>query len=67
MLAGGPVQGVVRMLQADESTCVVDGTIDGLRPGPHRVAIHEYGDLSDGCQRYALLPITVEKSHIINS
>lgn len=42
--------GVVRFTQVDESTCVVDGTIDGLAPGKHALAIHECGDLSQGCK-----------------
>jgi copper chaperone for superoxide dismutase len=49
--AGSPaVQGVVRFVQVDKDRCVVDGTIDGLRPGiSHRLAVHESGDLSGGC------------------
>ena len=30
--------------------CIVDGTLDGLLPGEtHLVQVHEYGDLSSGC------------------
>eukprot|EP00095_Tigriopus_kingsejongensis_P006111 maker-scaffold872_size86337-snap-gene-0.18 protein:Tk06111 transcript:maker-scaffold872_size86337-snap-gene-0.18-mRNA-1 annotation:"copper chaperone for superoxide dismutase" len=47
---GNTVRGVVRFTQVDQSTCVVDGTIDGLSPGEHALAIHECGDLSQGCQ-----------------
>lgn len=43
------VKGVVRLTQVDENTCVIEGTIDGLMPGEHGLAIHEYGDISDGC------------------
>lgn len=50
MLAGvGSVQGVVRFLQVSEDTCVIDGTVDGLSPGLHGIHIHEFGDLSMGC------------------
>ncbi|KAF3837212.1 hypothetical protein F7725_004676 [Dissostichus mawsoni] len=36
MLAGGGrIQGVVRFLQLSEQRCLIDGTIDGLEPGPH--------------------------------
>lgn len=42
------VQGVVRFIQADPDTCVIDGTIDGLKPGAHQISIHECGDLSKG-------------------
>ncbi|XP_023706522.1 copper chaperone for superoxide dismutase isoform X1 [Cryptotermes secundus] len=45
----GIVKGVVRFLQTDENTCVVDGTLDGLSPGLHGLHIHECGDISQGC------------------
>jgi len=44
------VVGVVRFLQADSGTCLVDGTIDGLTPGKHGLHVHESGDLSGGCE-----------------
>ena len=50
----GPVMGVIRMTQASEDKCVIDGTIDGLTPGKHGLNIHEFGDLSDACTRYRL-------------
>ncbi|XP_028842040.1 copper chaperone for superoxide dismutase [Denticeps clupeoides] len=46
---GGVVQGVVRFLQLSEGRCLVDGTIDGLKPGPHGLHVHELGDLTRGC------------------
>lgn len=50
MLAGaGPVQGVVRFLQLSEERCLVDGTIDGLEPGPHGLHVHTLGDLTRDC------------------
>ena len=30
-------------------SCVVEGTIDGLSPGEHGLAVHEAGDVSQGC------------------
>ncbi len=33
----------------DKETCVIDGTLDGLHPGLHGLAIHECGDISGGC------------------
>ncbi|KAG9475322.1 hypothetical protein GDO78_003647 [Eleutherodactylus coqui] len=52
MLEGvGAVQGVVRFLQVSENTCIIDGTVDGLSPGLHGIHIHEFGDLSMGCER----------------
>ena len=42
-------KGVTRLVQSDEKTCIIEGTLDGLSPGKHRLQIHEFGDLSDGC------------------
>ena len=46
----GMVQGVIRFVQKSDNICVIDGTIDGLTPGAHGLAIHECGDLSQGCE-----------------
>ena len=29
--------------------CIVEGTLDGLEPGEHGLAVHEAGDVSKGC------------------
>lgn len=50
MSGNSPVIGVVRFLQANERSCVIDGTLDGLSPGPHGLHIHELGDITDGCK-----------------
>lgn len=42
------IQGVVRFVQTSPDTCVIDGTVDGLKPGKHGLAIHECGDVSNG-------------------
>lgn len=53
MLAGaGNVQGVVRFLQLSEEACLIDGTIDGLDPGPHGLHVHTLGDLTRDCLRW---------------
>uniref|UniRef100_A0A3Q2QZZ6 Superoxide dismutase copper chaperone n=1 Tax=Fundulus heteroclitus TaxID=8078 RepID=A0A3Q2QZZ6_FUNHE len=50
MLAGaGSIQGVVRFLQLSEEHCLIDGTIDGLEPGPHGLHVHTLGDLTQDC------------------
>ncbi|XP_068116671.1 copper chaperone for superoxide dismutase [Hyperolius riggenbachi] len=49
MSGEGSVQGVVRFLQVSEDTCVIDGTLDCLSPGLHGLHIHEFGDVSAGC------------------
>ncbi|XP_010784466.1 copper chaperone for superoxide dismutase, partial [Notothenia coriiceps] len=50
MLAGGGrIQGVVRFLQLSEQRCLIDGTIDGLEPGPHGLHVHTLGDLTQDC------------------
>lgn len=52
MLAGlGRIQGVVRFLQLSEGRCLIDGTIDGLEPGPHGLHVHTLGDLTLDCHR----------------
>ncbi|KAK2508246.1 hypothetical protein MC885_018055, partial [Smutsia gigantea] len=40
----GPVQGVVRFLQLTPEHCLIEGTIDGLEPGPHGLHVHHCGD-----------------------
>ncbi|XP_010745782.3 copper chaperone for superoxide dismutase [Larimichthys crocea] len=50
MMAGvGKIQGVVRFLQLSEGQCLIDGTIDGLEPGPHGLHVHTLGDLTQDC------------------
>lgn len=48
--ADGNIKGVIRFLQLDNNTCVIDGTIDGLEPGKHGIHVYECGDISDGCE-----------------
>ncbi|KAF9438585.1 hypothetical protein BGZ76_006637 [Entomortierella beljakovae] len=40
--------GLVRFLQVDQETCVVDVTVQNLTPGEHGIHIHELGDTSGG-------------------
>lgn len=42
------IQGVIRFVQASPQICIVDGTVDGLKPGAHGIHIHECGDISQG-------------------
>ena len=44
----GP-KGVIRLTQLDSDQCLIEGTVDGLSPGLHGLAIHETGDTSQGC------------------
>lgn len=48
---GSGVFGVIRFFQKQNDVCIIDGTIDGLVPGDHGLHIHQFGDLSDGCNR----------------
>jgi hypothetical protein len=49
---GGQQRGVVRFVASTDDVCLVDGTVDGLQPGgQYSLRIHEYGDLSGGCDR----------------
>ena len=47
----GPAVGVIRMVQATEKQCIIEGTIDGLTPGKHGLTVHDFGDLSRACER----------------
>lgn len=47
--SAGSVQGVVRFLQLSPERCLIDGTIDGLEPGPHGLHVHTLGDLTLDC------------------
>uniref|UniRef100_UPI0037E7D412 copper chaperone for superoxide dismutase n=1 Tax=Semicossyphus pulcher TaxID=241346 RepID=UPI0037E7D412 len=50
MMAGvGNIVGVVRFLQLSEERCLIDGTVDGLEPGPHGLHVHTLGDLTQDC------------------
>jgi len=44
----GKPYGLVRFLQVNEETCVVDVTVQGLSPGQHGIHVHELGDISKG-------------------
>ena len=52
MILGDTARGVMRFVQVDPDTCVMEGTIDGLSPGAHGLFIHELGDVSRGCARF---------------
>lgn len=44
------IRGVTRIVQTSDSTCIFDGTVDGLKPNSqHTLAVHDYGDISQGC------------------
>ncbi|XP_067170882.1 copper chaperone for superoxide dismutase [Apteryx mantelli] len=45
----GAVRGLLRFVQVSPERCLVEGTVDGLQPGPHGLHVHEFGDLSDAC------------------
>jgi copper chaperone for superoxide dismutase len=45
----GDVAGVVRFVQVDETTCMVEGRLSGLaKHKKYKIAIHEFGDLTRG-------------------
>ncbi|KAH9507285.1 hypothetical protein Btru_056826 [Bulinus truncatus] len=44
------VQGMLRFVQADRNSCVVEGTIDKLpRDEPVFLTVHQTGDVTSGC------------------
>jgi hypothetical protein len=46
------IHGLVRFIQTDDERCLIEGKLDGLVPNaPVQINVHEYGDLSDGCDR----------------
>ena len=63
MMTGGQSQGVTRMVQTGASSCVLEGTLDGLTRGKHALFVHELGDISNGCTRCAVL-IPQNRSHL---
>jgi len=45
-------RGIVRFVATSDTSCLIDGTVDGLEPTHrHAVLIHEFGDLSSDCDR----------------
>ena len=57
--------GLARLVQTTPNRCVVDATIDGLPEGHYQVKVHEYGDMSQGCDR--LVPIDISVSVYIHN
>lgn len=53
------VRGVVRFVQVNSDSCIIEGTIDGLKPGLHKISIHECGDLSKGMSKKYFLKIMI--------
>lgn len=45
------IHGVIRFMQINNDTCIIDGTIDGLKAVPHSLCVHECGDISQACER----------------
>ena len=45
----GDVEGVIKFKQKPGKATIIKGIIKGLTPGKHGFHIHEFGDLSDGC------------------
>ena len=45
----GDVEGIIKLKQKSDGPTIIKGIIKGLKPGKHGFHIHEYGDLSDGC------------------
>ena len=44
------VKGTILFIQAPGSPTLIKGTITGLEPGDHGFHIHEFGDMSKGCE-----------------
>ena len=46
----GNVKGVIKFKQKPEKATIIKGIVKGLTPGKHGFHIHEFGDLSKGCE-----------------
>ena len=44
------VKGTILFIQAPGTTTLIKGTVTGLEPGEHGFHIHEFGDMSRGCE-----------------
>jgi Cu-Zn family superoxide dismutase len=44
------VKGTILLMQAPGTPTLIKGTIKGLEPGEHGFHIHEFGDMSKGCE-----------------
>jgi len=44
------VKGKILLMQAPGTPTLIKGTITGLTPGDHGFHIHEFGDMSKGCE-----------------
>ena len=44
------VKGNILLMQAPGTPTLIKGTITGLQPGEHGFHIHEFGDMSKGCE-----------------
>ena len=44
------VKGTILFMQAPGTTTLIKGTITGLEPGEHGFHIHEFGDMTKGCE-----------------
>lgn len=47
---GDGVDGTILLKQETDGPTLIIGRITGLKPGKHGFHIHEYGDLSNGCE-----------------
>ena len=51
----GSIAGVVRFVQVDEETCVVEGRVSGLEPGrAYAVTVRAFGDVTRGVEAWAV-------------
>ena len=44
------IKGTILLMQAPGTPTLIKGTITGLQPGEHGFHIHEFGDMSKGCE-----------------
>jgi Cu-Zn family superoxide dismutase len=44
------VKGTILFIQAPGTETLIKGTVSGLEPGDHGFHVHEFGDMSKGCE-----------------
>ena len=49
VLGHGDAKGIITFVQKPGKATIISGSISGLTEGLHGFHIHEFGDLSDGC------------------
>ncbi|EGC34371.1 hypothetical protein DICPUDRAFT_19840, partial [Dictyostelium purpureum] len=61
------VYGVVRLLKASKEKTLFEGRVTGLKPGKHSLVVHQFGNLTSGCDNVGEPYISNKQSNNIFS